>query len=218
MICVAISSKSQIEAAVKSGCSLMELRLDLIGEEPGNLFNEIPPGLKIIATYRPGGQKDEKRLDVLKTCMDLGASYVDVEVDSPEGYLDQVRKHAGLTGCGLIVSYHDFEGTPSTVKLNEILEECYRRGGVIAKIATMVHTREEVYRLLSLYGKPGRKVILGMGQEGRITRVAAPYLGSEFTFASVDDSGGTAPGQFNVEELKNVYRMIGGHDLYIQQA
>jgi len=189
---------------------MLELRLDLIGEEPGGLFAEIPGNLQVIATFRPGVVEGEKRLEALKRCMDLGASYVDVELESREEILEKIRAHASQRGCRLIISYHNFDLTPPADQLKMILEKCYSLGGDIAKIATMVHTGEEAVRLLSLYGHPGRKVVLGMGEGGRITRVAAPYLGSEFTFASVDDSGGTAPGQMTVADLKHIYQLING--------
>lgn len=210
MICVAVSRKSQLAVAVGSGCSMLELRLDLIGKEPAELFRHIPGDLQVVATYRPGVVEEERRLEALKECMELGASYVDVEMESRGGFLEQVKTHALQKGCGLIISYHNFDLTPPAGRLTEILEKCYSLGADIAKIATMVHTGQDAVRLLSLYGQPGRKVVLGMGEGGRITRVAAPYLGSEFTFASVEGSGGTAPGQMTVAELKHIYGMIDG--------
>ncbi len=44
-------------------------------------------------------------------------------------------------------------------------------------------------------------VIIGMGEKGVITRVAAPMLGAEFTFASAETGKETAPGQISKERL-----------------
>ena len=55
---------------------------------------------------------------------------------------------------------------------------------------------------------PGKKVILGMGSRGRITRLLGPYLGAEFTFASTGRNEETAPGQLSVQELIEIYKVI----------
>jgi 3-dehydroquinate dehydratase-1 len=81
---------------------------------------------------------------------------------------------------------------------------------VVAKVSTKVQSTEDVINLFSLYSQPGRKVILGMGPQGRITRVAAPFLGSEFTFASPFEGVETAPGQMSAGQLKAIYNLLNG--------
>ncbi len=208
MICVSLSHKSQIPGIIKSGVKLVELRLDLIGEEPAEIYSLFQGNLKTIATYRPGTGSNEERISALKSCMDLGASFVDIEMESDPGFLEILLNHSRLSGCETIISYHNFEATPGREELCTILDQCYRQGGVIAKIATLVNSDEDIINLFSLYKNPGRKVVLGMGTRGRITRVVAPYLGAEFTFASTGTGGETAPGQFTVQQLKEIYKII----------
>jgi len=78
----------------------------------------------------------------------------------------------------------------------------------VAKIATQVGNRQDLLNLLSLYGLPGRKVVLGMGARGRIARVMGPYLGAEFTFASPGSGNETAPGQLSAAQLNAIYKVI----------
>ena len=94
--------------------------------------------------------------------------------------------------------------------MESLMIACYEKGGTIAKIATQVNGPEDIRNLLSLYHLPGRKVILGMGPQGRITRVMGPYLGAEFTFASTGQGGETAPGQLTVKQLSELYKVIDG--------
>ncbi len=49
-----------------------------------------------------------------------------------------------------------------------------------------------------------------MGDAGRITRVAAPLLGSEFTFASPGEGRETAPGQMSASQLNAIYKILNG--------
>ena len=47
-----------------------------------------------------------------------------------------------------------------------------------------------------------------MGNKGRITRVAAPLLGSPFTFASLSKGKETAEGQIEKDTLEQMMRLL----------
>lgn len=49
-----------------------------------------------------------------------------------------------------------------------------------------------------------------MGAKGRVTRVAAPLLGSPFTFASLSDEKKTAEGQIEKDKLEQILKVL--HD------
>ena len=208
MICISISHMTQITSALLSDVELVELRLDLIKEDPHTIFDQISRDVKTIATCRPGIYIEEERIAVLKTSLDLGASFIDIEIESTEESAVELVAHAQKCGAGIIVSYHNFEQTPDREALGQLMKRCFERGGSIAKIATMVNTLEDTRNLISLYDKPGRKVVLGMGSMGRITRIMAPYLGAEFTFASLGEGGETAPGQLSLSQLNEFYKVI----------
>ena len=208
MICVSIAQKPQIVEVLQSDVGLIELRLDLIRKDPQELYAQIPRDVTTIATCRPGVVGEEERVVLLKTCMDLGASFVDIEIDSSEETLAEVLDYAQKCATSVIVSYHNFDLTPTRIELEKIISSCYALGGSIAKIATRVNSMDEVRNLLSLYDLPGKKVVIGMGNMGRIIRIMAPYMGAEFTFAAPDLGGGTAPGQLSVSQLNELYKVI----------
>lgn len=210
MICTSISELAQLGPVLKSGAELIELRLDLIQRHPSELFSQIPAGIKSIVCCREGLYSEKERMGLLRDAIELGASYVDIELESGEGFAREIISSAENNACDLIISHHDFQGTPGEDELNSKMDLCFDRGGAVAKIATMVQSSEDAVRLLTLHNRPGRKVILGMGPLGRITRVAAPLLGSEFTFASPATGGETAPGQMSAEELNRIYNILKG--------
>ena len=198
----------QLEEAIHSEAGLIELRLDLIREEPSKIFPKLPKTQETIVTCRPGIFEESERLELLRQGMRLGAKYVDIEIETSAATMEALVGDARREGVSLIVSYHDFERTADREDLESVMIACYEKGGDIAKIATLVNAPEDIRNLLSLYELPGRKVILGMGPLGRITRVMGPYLGAEFTFASAGEGGGTAPGQLTVKQLKDIYKVI----------
>jgi 3-dehydroquinate dehydratase-1 len=208
MICVSISSIDEIPVLLSKEVELVELRLDQIGTEPDAIYSKVPAAWKTIAACRPGPYGDHQRLEWLKSSMNLGAHFVDVEVESTEEYLKEVKNHAEVNGTRVIMSYHNFQETPGYEQLVHQLELCFERGGDIAKLATMVHSLEDLLHLIRLYENPGRKVVIGMGEMGRILRLTAPYLGAEFTFASPRKGLETAPGQLDLGQLSGIYKMI----------
>jgi 3-dehydroquinate dehydratase type I len=208
MICVSVSHKDQLERAVKSGAGMLELRLDLIGEKPGALFAAIPDSLPVVVTCRPGTFPDKERAALLKEALELGAAFVDVETESGEHYLSDIRQKAESRQARLIVSYHNFERTPGLEDLESVMIACYEKGAAIAKMATRISGRDDILNLLALYNLPGEKVILGMGPLGRILRVMGPYLGGAFTFASLEEGKETAPGQLSIKEMNEIYKVI----------
>jgi 3-dehydroquinate dehydratase type I len=208
MICVSVSRLEEIAVMRDREVELVELRLDQIGKHPAEIYPSIPAGWKTIATCRPGTHEESRRLEWLKASVDMGALFVDAEIESGREYLDELKDVARSSGTQVILSYHNFEETPEPALLARKLDHCYERGGDVAKIATHVNKVEDLHHLLSLYALPGRKVVIGMGKMGRIMRVMAPYLGAEFTFASPGEGLETAPGQLDQRQLLDIYKMI----------
>ena len=208
MICVSVANLSGLKEAFESGAGLIELRLDLIRESPAKILPLIPKDLETILTCRQGVYSEQERIKLLQSGMKLGANYVDIEIETAQGDMDRLISTAGKEGTRLIISYHNYTRTADREDLESMMIACYEKGAEIAKIATQVNAPEDVRNLLSLYDFPGKKVILGMGPLGRITRVVAPYLGAEFTFASTAEAGVTAPGQLSVKQLNDLYKVI----------
>ncbi len=208
MICVSVSHRNQLERAVGSGAEILELRLDLIREKPDKLFPAIPRSLQTVVTCRPGTYKDNERAALLKEGLALGAAYVDLETESPESFLSELKQTAENHKARVIISYHNFERTPGREDLESVMIGCYERGGDIAKIATRVNGSDDILNLIGLYGLPGQKVILGMGPLGRILRIVGPYLGAVFTFASLEEGEETAPGQLSIKQMNDIYKVI----------
>ncbi|MCF8225577.1 MAG: type I 3-dehydroquinate dehydratase [Bacteroidales bacterium] len=208
MICISIGDETIIPEVNRIKPSLVEVRYDLLSSAPALVSGKIEKEIQQVATCRPGKYSDVERLKILKEALEYGAAFVDVEIDSDEQYIAEIKDLVIKRNAHLIFSYHNFENTPGSMELKQILDSCYDKGGDTAKIATMVHSESDIARLLSLYAHPGSKVLIGMGEKGRISRIAALELGALFTFASVNKEQVTAPGQLTYAEMESLRKII----------
>jgi len=204
MICVSLSDRKQLDTLNVSEKLMYELRFDLIEGNPEDLVKGLKGAAGIIATCRPGKFNEEEQYRVLKMAILAGVSHIDVEIDAEAAYRSRIISMAREYGVKVIISWHNYTATPSSDILGSILNECYELGGDLAKIACMVNEPADSARLLALYQYPGEKVIIGMGEMGKISRIAALMLGASFSFAAPETDEATAPGQFSIEEMEQL--------------
>jgi 3-dehydroquinate dehydratase I len=207
MICVSLAEKDPakcLEALEK--VEMAEIRIDLTEFTDEEITRIFSSRKKLIATCRPGKYTEEERLNKLKIAVSSGATFVDLEFEATEDFKSGMIEFAHLHQCDVIISYHNFENTPELEVLEQIMQDCFSQGADLAKIATTVKVNRDNSKILSLYKAPGRLVALGMGDLGKISRIVAPFLGAEFTYASLTDNDLTAPGQISYTRL-NQYIM-----------
>jgi len=209
MICVSLEV-SKVSACLKKIKSLdmVELRLDKASLGQAEIKRLFSLPLNLIATCRPGFCSEEDRKENLLQAIRCGAKYVDVEIESPAAFKQDIINLARDKGCLVILSYHNFQETPPAIKLNRMVRKCFGEGADIAKIACQVNSSQDIVALLSLYGldeaAAGKIISLGMGEKGKITRVAAPLLGAPFTYASFEPGSETAEGQLDKKSLEAI--------------
>jgi 3-dehydroquinate dehydratase/shikimate dehydrogenase len=161
----------------------------------------------IIATFRPareGGKyqgQEDKRLAVLRHAANLGADFVDIELDS-------VAALGSLPGTTRrIVSYHNFEGTPPNIE--EICLRARALGADVTKIAVRATDCADTLPILNLLRKHARQaptIALSMGEEGMPTRVLSAKLGAFLTYACISKKAAAAEGQVPYNEMDEMYR------------
>lgn len=140
----------------------------------------------------------EKLLEIIAVANNLEFNHIDIE----RPLLNEINFNKK---CKIIGSYHNFEKTPDYDELLEIYNSIDKYEKVdIVKIATMVLNERDNISLIQLLVNNENSIVLGMGEKGKIIRIAAPLVGGYLTFASVDD-GVSAPGQISLEELKTIY-------------
>lgn len=226
-ICVPIPAGSlrealeMIQMAEEAGADIIELRLDYLGSNISrspDILEDIVKrtSIPLIATNRHPGQggfcglSEEERIGVLLKAAKVGFAYVDVELTT-SGLRDIV---SAVKACGArtILSFHDFNSTPSLPELERIVRAEIDAGADVCKVVTMANSLDDSIRCLLLTYEMGRKhelVCFAMGDYGLLSRVLSPIFGASFTYASLGEGLETAPGQLTIRNLREIYGRLG---------
>ena len=141
-------------------------------------------------------------------------AYLDVELASLERTQSltdlaralRSRRDSGAVAPGVIVSMHDLHGRPADLTRQLARARALESASVlkVAFRARSLRDNLELFEILATRDRP--TVALGMGEFGLMSRVLAPKFGAFLTFASLDATSGSAPGQPTISDLLGLYR------------
>jgi 3-dehydroquinate dehydratase-1 len=133
---------------------------------------------------------------------------VDVELSNGESFVKAVIDTAHEHGTRVILSFHDFGGTPENDVLLGTISEMVKQGADIAKLACMPQRPMDALRMLqvTLTARERFPTIplctMSMGAMGSLTRTAGFLFGSDMAFAVGKIA--SAPGQIPIAEARDV--------------
>ena len=213
------SMRNGLRKATEQGADLVELRIDGMRDRTG--WQELlKTGLPAIVTNRPereGGRfkgDEGGRIGSLLEGIDGGAACVDVELSTEKALLGRVLSNARKRGASVLMSYHNLTSTPKADELIEEVKKMVLAGCDIAKVVTFAEDRVDALRVLDFLVRVQDEtrvpvIAFAMGDAGRISRIAAPLLGSPIVYAAAGEV--TAPGQLDVATTKMLLRkFLGG--------
>jgi 3-dehydroquinate dehydratase-1 len=134
--------------------------------------------------------------------------FVDLELSCGRERLAALKRRAAERGIFLVVSFHDFEGTPSREALLATVAAQVEAGADVAKVAVMPQRPEDVLTLLAATLEARRLfpetplVTVSMGELGAASRVMGWLCGSDLTFAV--GTAASAPGQIPLAALRGM--------------
>lgn len=229
LVCVPIVAGTPDDACALAGRiaplapDAIELRADHLADARPEAVAALLPrlaahGLPILFTNRvaaEGGARDqdeEARIAALVAAIETGLpALVDVELATAPALRDRVIAAGRARGVPVLLSFHDFAGTPPDEELLAHVAAMQAAGAAAAKLSVMPRDAADAMRLLALCravtgGARGALTIplaaMSMGAPGMITRVLGHRAGSALTFAALAPGGGSAPGQLSVAELR----------------
>ena len=184
-------------------------------------LREILGDMPILMTFRTskeGGEKaieDEVYADINIRAAQTGyIDLVDVEVFTGDEIVKRIIEGAHAAGVKVVVSNHDFVGTPDKEDIVGRLCKMQDLGADIPKIAVMPQNKKDVLTLLAATEEMANEyadrpiITMSMAGAGVISRLAGEVFGSALTFGAAAKA--SAPGQMGVEDLKKVLTLLHG--------
>lgn len=222
-ICVSIGRETIDDAlavadSVAFSADVLEIRLDYLTLPAVSPFLNIVQ-TPLLFTNRPvweggafaGGENE--RMGALLEAVAENSAYVDLELLAPEDSHQRMRTALQASSTKLILSWHNFQETPSREELVGRMALMQDKGADIGKIITTAHSHQDVLRVLQLQevaeqlGFP--LIAFCMGRPGVVSRVATCDLGGYMTYCAVSKEEATAPGQLSVTALREIYSLMG---------
>lgn len=221
-ICVSLgtsdinSLKNLVNDSLKSNADFIEVRFDYFDKSNMNEALEVVLDHKEKAVFtcrtpNEGGRYRGIEADRVTTLRRLAAfrpMLLDVEYSTMTANDDLMDQFAALN-CDTLVSWHNFEHTPSTEELDTLLNKMKEFSSNI-KIVTTAKDVSDNLKVLKLYEiarKNNTKLItFCMGEHGVLSRVLCTYAGAPFTYASLTDA--VAPGQLTIKQMRLIYNKL----------
>lgn len=221
-ICVSIgpedakSIEKVADRAFQLGADYVEIRFDFLRQDflPAALDAATSIKDRTVYTLRPkseGGMftgSEENRLLWLYRLIEQEPMLIDVEFNTLKKNDELADLLEGKKGP-LLVSWHDFEKTPPSDYIADLLSEMRTYSNYV-KIVTTAQSIEDSLRLLELYETAIglSPIFFAMGDAGVISRLLCNIIGNApFTYASLDKI--IAPGQLTVQQMKKLYNKMG---------
>jgi 5-enolpyruvylshikimate-3-phosphate synthase len=214
-------------------CKMVEIRGDLCNFSSNQIQELVQLHSNLIFTYRLANNSLEIAKEQICTAIKSGAKYVDIEIEAPIDFLEQIKSYARVNGCKLIISYHNYNSTNKLEELQLIYDISRRKGADIVKITTQANNLEDASTVMQLYkykkedkdlhpdnflergeltssltnsfgSEQAKLVAFCMGGVGKFTRELCLHLGSPFTYAAYNKSQKTAEGQYTLLEMEEI--------------
>lgn len=142
-------------------------------------------------------------------CIDIFDIEVLTGYEEAKELVRKIHEHGKIA----IVSYHDFQKTPDTEVMLELLSRMDQSGADILKLAVMPNDRKDVMALLNVTVDMGAMthkplITMSMGKAGVLSRLIGEMTGSAITFAIGEKA--SAPGQISAGVLEQVLDLLHG--------
>lgn len=181
---------------------MAEIRLDLCNLNFVQIKKVFSIHRNLIATFRKNERNSEiQRLDTLKYAMRSGAKWIDIDYrNETEEFINKLIEIAGEQKVNIIISYHDFEKTPTEEFIDEIYYKIKSLSPAIIKLVFYCKSEKDNDIVLDLYSKYHDILAFNMGEKGKRTRIECIKRGAPFTFVK-SKMEQTAEGQMTINEI-----------------
>jgi 3-dehydroquinate dehydratase type I len=202
MLCVSIGHKQYNDILdILTTAPLAEIRLDLCPLSDHDIKDIFSSTTPLIASFRAGNAHTHAhRAKALSIAIEAGATYIDLDIRTDM----QLLQELDYSQTKVILSYHNFDETPNTSELEQIIDHIQSHAPDIVKVACYAQQSLDCIRLLHLYEKYTNSILLPMGENTELLRLSALQLGAPFIYVAPDEGVHTATGQLTYSQAQTI--------------
>lgn len=218
---------NELEKIKEKKPDMIEWRVDYFQEiknfervvEVGTAMKKAIPDIPLLFTIRsveegghPTALIQEEVVELLSyICKSSFIDVIDYEMANDKEHIRQVRDVSRAEGKSLILSYHDFEKTPSNEELTSLIKKAEAFGADVAKVAVMPNTHGDVLRLLDVTEQANAfsnipVATMSLNSLGAVSRMIGWIFGSVIVFTVGANS--SAPGQIPIEKMREILKLM----------
>jgi 3-dehydroquinate dehydratase-1 len=209
------SLREKINKAFSYGADYIEIRFDFFNppdiEEALNIAENVrEKAIFTLRTPSEGGKfkgNNNDRIMWLKKLSMAKPMLLDVEYATIKAN-DDLANYFMRQKIPILISWHDFEKTPTKGQLRDMFEKMRIYSNYIKIVTTAINIIDAL-RILDLYENAAESnlIAFSMGEAGIISRIMCTIIGrSPFTYAALEKS--IAPGQLTIKQMRNIYDKI----------
>lgn len=199
--------------AFRQGADLVEVRLDhmALGKMDAGTLSEVREAIRgpAIATLRSSEEGGRSRLrglareKALRAVLGAGFEYVDLELERDAKLLKEFGRKERRP---MVIASSHLTGPATAKKVEKALDSACRAGD-IGKVAVPCEDAGQALMLAALgMRRPAAGdefILIGMGDQGRLTRVCARQMGSSMVYCGLEGKP-AAPGQLDVRSQSSL--------------
>ena len=155
------------------------------------------------------GTKEEQQ-NLIKYAMSLNKfTYFDIDFSQIENWKSELQNKEKQ--YKIILSHHDFKKCLSYQNCVKIIDEMFKKGADIAKIACKIDKIDDIFvmlKILEKYKKENKNIIFAPMCENKIVRILASKYGSWTNFVCLNEKESTAKGQICIDNYDKIIGLL----------
>lgn len=181
---------------------MAEIRMDLCNLNSDQIKKVFSIHKNLLATFRKNiNNTEHQRFVSLKNAILSGAKWIDIDYRTEtKQFIEKFITIAKDQKVNIIISYHDFEKTPSEEFIHKIYTKIKNLSPTLIKLVFYSNSDNDNEIVLSLYSKYKDILAFNMGDRGKRTRIECIRKGAPFTFVK-SEMEQTAEGQMTLKEI-----------------
>lgn len=181
---------------------MAEIRLDLCNLNSDQIKKVFSIHKNLLATFRKNiNNTEHQRFVSLKNAILSGAKWIDIDYRTEtKQFIEKFITIAKDQKVNIILSYHDFEKTPSEEFIHKIYTKIKNLSPTLIKLVFYSNSDNDNEIVLNLYSKYKDILAFNMGERGKRTRIECIRRGAPFTFVK-SEMEQTAEGQMTLKEI-----------------